>query len=85
MNDTHPLIEKKMQELIIKKSEEERLSMAFSMFDFAREIVFSTIKNKKKWRKEMFLRFYGDDFDEITKVKILKKFEEYENRNGLRR
>ncbi len=36
--------------------------MCFSMLNTARRIVLSTIKDKKKWRRDMFMRFYGDEF-----------------------
>jgi hypothetical protein len=37
----------------------------------------STIKDKKNWRKEMFLRFYGDEFSPEQKEKILCALENF--------
>jgi hypothetical protein len=78
MNDTNPEIEKIFREMIMKKSGEERMMMGFSMFDSAREIVIASIKNENpdiseiELKKKLFLRFYGTDFTEEQKQKILE-------------
>lgn len=74
MNDTSKKIEDLYFDMIIKKTPIERLKMGFSMLESARKIVLSTIKDKKNIKRELFLRFYGDDFDHITKKKIIKNF-----------
>lgn len=71
MKDTNENMERIYNEMIMKKTPEERVKMCFSMLNTARRIVLSTIKDKKNWRKEMFLRFYGDEFSPIQKEKIL--------------
>ena len=76
MNDTNPRINKIFFDMIMKKSNEERLKMGFSMFETARKLSLLNIKNKKKWRIEIFLRFYGDDFDEIRKKRIIERLSE---------
>lgn len=66
--DTHPEIEKMLMERYKLLSGEERVKMATSMFDCAREIVISSIRNKNphisedELNKELVLRFYGSDF-----------------------
>jgi hypothetical protein len=71
MKDTNENMERIYNEMIMKKTPEERVKMCFSMLNAARRIVMSTIKDKKNWRKEMFLRFYGDEFSPTQKGKIL--------------
>jgi len=59
-----------------KKTGEERVLMGFSMFDFARSIVLSSISkyaSPKKQRQELFLRFYRDDFKKEEQDRILKR------------
>lgn len=63
--------------MFMKKSPEERVKMCFSMLNTARRIVLSTIKDKKNWRKEMFLRFYGDEFSPAQKEKIISVLEHF--------
>lgn len=56
---------------------EERLQMGCSMFDTAKEIVRSSILERhphisvQELKKEIFLRFYGEDFGVGQKRKIL--------------
>lgn len=69
MKDTSEKMEKVYNEMVMKKTSEERVKMCFSMLNAARRIVLSTIKDKKNWRKEMFLRFYGDEFPLSQKEK----------------
>ena len=77
MTDTPPEMEAKMREMMMKKTPAERLHMGCSMFDMAKRLVVSSILQKdphtspKSLKKEIFLRFYGNDFDEATKKKIL--------------
>jgi len=78
MKDTSENIEQIYNEMLMKKPPEERVKMCFSMLNAARRIVLSTIKDKKNWRKEMFLRFYGDEFSPIQKEKILLALENYD-------
>lgn len=66
-SDTHPEIDKLLVEKFKQLSGEERVEMATSMFDTAREIVLASIKNKNpnisesEIKKELLLRFYGHE------------------------
>jgi hypothetical protein len=77
MNDTAPEIQEKINEIYKNKSGEEKLLIALSMFETARELVISSLPNNlsdKELRKELFLRFYGNDFSAVEKEKILSSF-----------
>ena len=77
MNDTVPEIENKLNQIYLSKSGEERLLIALQMFETARKIVMSSLPenvSEEELRKELFLRFYGNDFDESLKEEILSKF-----------
>ena len=81
MNDTNEHINKIYQALMMKKTSIDRLIMCLSMFDSSKEIVKSTVRNKKKWREEVFLRLYRNDFDDETKRKIVSALERYSNKS----
>ena len=76
MIDTSIEIDEYMHKLSKSKSGEERLIMGCSMFDFSKEIVKSSIKNKnsdindKDLKIELFNRFYGADFSPRNRQKI---------------
>jgi len=77
MNDTTPEIESRLDEIYERKSGEEELLICLKMFETAREIVISSLpKNisERELQKKIFLRFYGNDFSENEKVKILSSF-----------
>ena len=77
MNDTTPEIESRLDEIYERKSGEEKLLICLKMFETAREIVISSLpKNisERELQKKIFLRFYGNDFSENEKVKILSSF-----------
>lgn len=75
--DTHKLIESRFHRMMMEHSSEERLQMGCSMFDTAKEIVRSSILERhphismQELKKEIFLRFYGEDFEPEQKRKIL--------------
>ncbi|MFZ2146660.1 MAG: hypothetical protein WAV28_05510 [Sedimentisphaerales bacterium] len=77
MNDTHPEIAVRFRELMMCKSGEERLLMGCSMYDTARKIACSAIYNSRpditdaEMRREIFLRFYGQDFSQADRGKFL--------------
>ena len=77
MNDTHPDIAKKFQELMMSKSGEQRLLMGCSMFDTAKKIVQSALASQrpeitaKEMREGIFSRFYGHEFTHAEREKIL--------------
>lgn len=77
MKDTSEKMEKIYNEMIMKKTPEERVKMCFSMLNTARRIVLSTIKDKKNWRREMFIRFYGDEFNPAHTKKILRTLDNF--------
>ncbi len=77
MDDTHPDIAVRFQNLMMLKSGEQRLLMGCSMYDTAKQIVRSSIYNKYpqisagQMKKEIFIRFYGQDFSQADVEKIL--------------
>ncbi|MHC4555920.1 MAG: hypothetical protein ACYTFW_02325 [Planctomycetota bacterium] len=77
MNDTHPEVAAQFRKLIRAKSNEERLLMGCSMYDTAKQIVCSAINNSHpgitgvEIKKEIFLRFYGQDFSRADREKFL--------------
>ena len=74
MNDTTPEIRDKIDDIYKNKSREEKLLIALSMFETARQLVISSLPNNlsdKELQKELFLRFYGNDFSINEKEKIL--------------
>ena len=79
MNDTSVFVESHFLEMMMKKSGEERMKMGFSMFDTARRQVIASIKRNTPCadindiRRELFLRFYGQDFSHEECEKILWK------------
>lgn len=81
MNDTSPEITKKMHEMIQAKSPIERFKMGCSMYDTSRYLVIRGILENNPniseidLRKELFLKFYRDDFDSAEIQKIFKHLE----------
>jgi hypothetical protein len=76
MNDTHPLAARKMQELMAAKTPEERLKFGCSMFSFAKQLALARILQDGPLppaavRQRLFLHFYEDDFDEVSRERIL--------------
>jgi hypothetical protein len=79
MNDTTPEVKKIQDRLFAKLSGEERLLMGLEMFETARKIVLSSFPAnlpENEIRKRQFLRFYGSDFSDEEKEKILKRMDE---------
>jgi hypothetical protein len=77
MIDTVPSIAEKLNQIYLKKSGEEKLLIALKMFETSRDIVISSLPenlSETELRKKLFLRFYGNEFDEITKNKIMSRF-----------
>ncbi len=81
MNDTHPKIMEKVREMIRAKAPAERLAMGCSMYDFSKRLVASSILRENPnlppaaRRRELFLKFYGNDFDDLRKEKIIQHLE----------
>jgi len=81
MKDTSSEMESYYNELLMKKSGQERLKMGFSMFDKARRQVLASIINDNpnadpgEIRREIFLRFYGQDFSPAEQERILAEIQ----------
>lgn len=79
MNDTSPQITAIYEQMMMQKSGKERLQMGFSMFNMARRQVIASIKKNNpeadegQIRREIFLRFYGQDYSKEEQNKILSR------------
>ncbi len=73
MDDTSPDIAKKLRELIQEKSPLDRLKMSASMYETSKTLVARDIweDSAAHFRQELFLKFYGNDFDSVARQKIL--------------
>lgn len=77
MNDTNPRILARMREMIQRKTPEERLLMGCSLYDFSKQLVMNALLRENPQltpsalKRELFLRFYGNDFNPEKKEKIL--------------
>ena len=77
MFDTHPDIAARFRDLMMSKTGQERLFMGCSMYDTAKQIVRSAVYNSRagitdaEMRKEIFLRFYGQEFNQADREKYL--------------
>lgn len=80
MNDTHPEVAAQFRDLMMAKSNEQRLLMGCSMYDTAKQIVQSAIYSQRpgitpeEMRKEIFLRFYGLEFSQADREKVFLMF-----------
>jgi hypothetical protein len=78
MKDTPPDVARRYQDLLMQRSGEARLRMGWSMYAAARAIVVASIRAKEpdaspaRVRQALFLRFYGGDFDPVTRARILQ-------------
>ena len=67
MEDTPREIKQKFREIIMSKTEEERILMCAEMFDSAREIAVSTMpENLSQTEKQRYIykKIYGEDLPE---------------------
>jgi hypothetical protein len=77
MNDTSPELERRYRAMLLQRSSEARLLMGDSMYAAARALVRASIlaatpnASPAQLRQEIFLRFYGHEFDVQTLDKIL--------------
>ncbi len=77
MNDTPDHVQNRYRAMLLERSDEERLKMGLSMLATARALVRAGIlatnpqASTPEIRRELFLRFYGSDFDPRTCEKIL--------------
>ena len=75
MNDTHPEIEKKLNELYSKLSPQERFEKMLSMCQTVREIILSQMQSElpeKEKRKLLFIKYYEQDFSKEQFEMIVK-------------
>jgi len=84
MNDTSAAFEGKFRKMLLKRSGEERLKMGCSMHATARALVKASIPEKDPIavNRELFLRFYGDEFGPKERRKILRALRKAAERNG---
>ncbi len=76
MNDTSPEIQKRLTEKYMSLSGFERVQIGSSMFESAKKIAeYSLPKDlsEKEKKIQLFLRFYGHEFSEIEKKKIITR------------
>lgn len=77
MNDTPPEINDRYRAMLLQRSGEARLLMGDSMYAAARTLVRASIVatiphvSPAQLRQQIFLRFYGHEFDAPTRNKIL--------------
>ncbi|TVQ96049.1 MAG: hypothetical protein EA399_16615 [Desulfovibrionales bacterium] len=82
MDDTSKKFREKYRRMIMRKSGEERLMMGDSMFVTARTLVLASLDpslTEDEKRRELFLRFYGNDFPPVSKERILQWMSAKEN------
>lgn len=78
MNDTPPAVEAKYRDMLMAKSPAERVVMACRMFGTAKAFVQAGLLqqhghlSRADLRRLTFLRFYGQDFSELEREKILR-------------
>ena len=79
MNDTNPEIAARYRNMIMRKSGEERMLIGCSMYDTAKKIILSAIRNNHpgitddEIKREIFLRFYGPEFNPEERKKLLSE------------
>jgi hypothetical protein len=77
VTDTPPEVERKYRELLLGRSGADRLRMGCSMHATAQAFVRASVLEKEPraspatLRRTLFLRFYGHEFDDETREKIL--------------
>lgn len=83
MHDTSPEIMRKMHELIQQKTPLERAKMGSSMHQTSRQLIIRAILQKNPsitpagLRRELFLKFYGNDYSPLQREKIVQSIEAY--------
>lgn len=76
MNDTSPEIQKKLAQKYMSLSGFERVQIGSSMFESAKKIAeYSLPKDLSELEKkiQLFRRFYGHEFSEAEKKKIIAR------------
>ena len=81
MNDTSAEMEERYRAMLLKRTGEERLIMGCAMRDTARAMVEASLREQdpnatvETIRKGVFLRFYGHEFDQETRARVLVAIE----------
>ncbi|MDA8063953.1 MAG: hypothetical protein M0031_00410 [Thermaerobacter sp.] len=76
-SDTSPEVASRYQELLMAKNGQERMLLGAAMYAQARKIVEASVRehdpdaSDREVRRQVFLRFYGGDFDAKTLRAIL--------------
>ncbi len=79
MTDTPAGVGAMYRRMLLARSGEDRLRMGFSMYSTTRAFVVASILEREpqaspeRIREAIFLRFYGRDFDDATREKILAR------------
>ena len=79
MRDTPPDVDARYRQMLLARPGEDRLRMGFSMYATARALVVASIlaeepeASPERLREAIFLRFYGRDFDEATRDRIVAR------------
>jgi len=71
MNDTSPEIERKLMELVMSRSGEERFMSAMRSFDAARAIVISSLPKNlsdQEFKHRLFERTYGASIEQVVSI-----------------
>ena len=77
LNDTDPAVALRLRKLMMERTGEERVLMGCSMFDAAKKIAGAAIRDRdpqvtrQEMRGELFRRFYGLEFGESERERIL--------------
>lgn len=80
MDDTSIEMAEKMREMFRNKTPTERHNMAWSMYEASRYLIVRSILehnpniSKAAFQKELFIKFYGNDFDSAEQEKIFEHF-----------
>jgi hypothetical protein len=81
MNDTLPEMDARYRAILMQRSGEERLMMGCAMRETARAFIEASFREQdpqatpEAVRKGFFLRFYGHEFDAVSRAKILAAIE----------
>ncbi|MDA8146967.1 MAG: hypothetical protein M0Z27_13030 [Thermaerobacter sp.] len=78
-SDTSPEVAARYRQLLMAKSGQERMLLGAAMYAQARKIVEASVRgydpdaSDREVRRQVFLRFYGRDFDAPTLQTILAR------------
>ena len=75
MDDTHPIIRDEFNRRLMNLTGETRMLMGSRMFDACREMVLASLPKHltdSEVKEALFLRFYGDEFDDIQCATLLE-------------